>query len=106
MADLDQAIALDPAHVPAYLERGDLRRRTGQLDKRCEDYTDAIRIDGRPIRGAFASRSDVAAKRRIGARRWRDHDAAIRLDRKYVMGLIRRGRTGVTKAAWRRPSPT
>jgi tetratricopeptide (TPR) repeat protein len=45
--DLEEAIAINPRLVLAYIGRGDIRREKGDFDRAISDYTEAIRLNPR-----------------------------------------------------------
>src|ERR1700730_18462880 len=51
LADLNEAIKLDPRHAGAFQNRGDVQGAKGEFDAAIADYSEAIRIEPRNIGG-------------------------------------------------------
>ncbi|NQT37336.1 MAG: tetratricopeptide repeat protein [Planctomycetes bacterium] len=58
LADLNEAIRLDPANAVSYNNRGITRRKMGDFGKAMTDYNEAIRLDSEN-RNAFANRGQL-----------------------------------------------
>ncbi len=78
-ADLDRAIALDPANSSAFRERSNAFRSTHALDRALADAAEAVRLDSKDAL-AFDNRGNVFAEKGEYDRALRDYDAAVRLD--------------------------
>ncbi|MGH9832796.1 MAG: tetratricopeptide repeat protein [Blastocatellia bacterium] len=49
LADLDEALMLDPRYVMAWIKRGNIRLNKGDLDEAINDFNQAIRLDPRSV---------------------------------------------------------
>jgi lipoprotein NlpI len=78
IADLDQAIALDPGNSNAHVMRGVAWRSRGDDDKALADFDEAIRLS--PDAAAYGARGDIWRQRREFARACSDYSQAIALD--------------------------
>ena len=79
LTECTEAIRLDPDHPHAWVERGDLKARQGQLEGAIADYDRAIRLDPRDA-GAYMNRSMVKAELGRHDEAIVDLDKAMRLD--------------------------
>jgi tetratricopeptide (TPR) repeat protein len=80
LADLSEAIRIDPKPAHRYQERGELHERRGDLDRALSDLNEAIRRD--PTRAfRFQTRANIFRAKGDLVRAIADWDEAIRLDR-------------------------
>jgi tetratricopeptide (TPR) repeat protein len=79
IADLDQAIQVQPARAPYYLQRSLLQLRRQQLNAALADSDKAIQLDSKSS-GAYVIRARIWLSKNDSGRAGADLDAAIRLD--------------------------
>jgi len=82
--DYTQALKIHPRLAVAWINRGDLRARQGELDAAIADYTEAGRVspgDPVPLSNRASTRLDQADWDGAIA----DCDAALRIDARYVL---------------------
>jgi tetratricopeptide (TPR) repeat protein len=84
MADYDEAIRLDPGHVPAYSNRGNIHLNTGRYESAIADYDRAIRLDANNA-FVFSNRGQALGQIREYARAIADYDQAIRLRPQFAL---------------------
>ena len=89
-ADLDRAIALDPANARAFRERSNAHRTAGRLDRALADANEAIRLAPDDAQ-AFDNRGNVFNNNRQHDRAIEDYDEAIRLDPGFAQAWRDRG---------------
>jgi tetratricopeptide (TPR) repeat protein len=90
IAELDDAISLDPTNADAYNQRGYLRFEEGNLEQAYADFNKAIDLD--PTHAvAFFNRANVRFE--LGGYQWAitDYDQAIALDPDYHVAYNNRG---------------
>jgi tetratricopeptide (TPR) repeat protein len=85
IADLNEAIRLNPHDAEGYRNRGIAHRLNGDLDRAIENQTEAIRIDPNFAR-AYNARGVAYRYKGDIDRAIADFEEAIRLDLKYVFG--------------------
>jgi len=90
IADLNEAIRLDPDSVAAYQNRAASYRNTGQLDRALTDLNRAAQLDPKAPR-TFLSRGIIYFKLGEMALSIADYDTSLRLDPKFVPSLYGRG---------------
>jgi len=79
LADVNQAILLEPASAEAFFRRGDIYKNLHQPDRAIEDFDAAIRLDPKvPV--YFVNRSNAYLDRHDYDRALSDIDEALRLD--------------------------
>ncbi|MCG9889945.1 MAG: tetratricopeptide repeat protein [Thermosynechococcaceae cyanobacterium MS004] len=90
IADLGQAIRLDPKSAVAYRNRGFVRNELGDKQGAIADYGQAIRVDPKNA-VTYANRGNV--RRALGDKQGAiaDLDQAIRLDPKFAVAYNNRG---------------
>jgi len=79
IADLDEAIPLDPKFALAYNNRGVAYKDKGELDRAIADYDEAIRLNPNYAK-AYNDRGVVYASKRDYARAIADYDQALTSD--------------------------
>ena len=89
-ADLDRAIALDPASARAFRERSNAYRTAGRLDRALADANEAIRLAPDDAR-MFDNRGNVFNNNRQYDRAIEDYNEAIRLDPSFAQAWRDRG---------------
>jgi len=90
MADLDQAIALDPAMGAAYYDRALLHFKKGDVDKAIDDYSKAIGILPE-FPPAYRERGSALIAKRAFKKAIADFDQAIKLKADYADAFDERG---------------
>jgi len=90
MADLDRAIALDPAMGAAYYDRAALHFRKGDVDRAIADYTRTIELLPN-FPPAYRERGSALIAKREFKRAVEDFDAAIKLKADYADAFDERG---------------
>jgi Tfp pilus assembly protein PilF len=90
MADLDRAIALDPAMGAAYYDRAALHFRKGDVDRAIADYTRTIELLPN-FPPAYRERGSALIAKREFKRAVADFDAAIKLKADYADAFDERG---------------
>jgi tetratricopeptide (TPR) repeat protein len=90
IADLTEAIRLDPDAVVAYQDRAASYRNKGQYDRAIDDLDHAARLNPNDAR-TFMSRGIVYFKVGAIARSIADYDASLRIDPKFAPALCGRG---------------
>src|SRR5262245_34375444 len=90
IADLGQAIMLDPKYALAYNNRGLAWDDKGEIDRAVADYNEAIRLDPQSAL-PYSNRGFVAHRKGDLDRAFADYDEAIRLDSKFAQAWYRRG---------------
>jgi len=90
LADLDEAIRIDPAYACAYTNRGRVYAFKKDLDRAIKDYDEAIRIDpGFAL--AYNNRGDAWSNKGDARRALADFDAAIKADPDLAIAFGNRG---------------
>jgi tetratricopeptide (TPR) repeat protein len=89
IADLTQAIELNPNYAEAYHQRGIAFRRYGDLTSALADQSKVIEIDPAFAR-AYARRGDAHHLRKDAVRALADYDKAIELDPAYPVAYFNR----------------
>ena len=79
LADVNQAILLEPASAEAFFRRGDIYKNLHQPDRAIEDFDAAIRLDPKVL-VYFVNRSNAYLDRHDYDRALSDIDEALRLD--------------------------
>lgn len=69
LADLDEALQLDPKSAPALLERASIYHVKGEFDRAIVDYDAALKLD-KDLRPRTAVEPELIAAREISRRRW------------------------------------
>lgn len=104
IADLDQAIQLNPSFADALNNRAAVYADVGDFDRAIEDCDRAIRVDPRHAR-AFNTRGNAYLGKADYARAIKDYDEAVRLNSRFADAFNNRGvaflRTGRTEEARR-----
>jgi tetratricopeptide (TPR) repeat protein len=90
IADLNEAIRLDPKLGMAYNNRGAAYNEQGDNDRAIADYNEAIRIDPK-FAMAFSNRGNAYHDKGDNDRAIADHSEAIRLDPKFARAFQNRG---------------
>jgi tetratricopeptide (TPR) repeat protein len=90
IADLDEAIRLDPNAVAAYQNRAASYRNSGQLDRALADLDRAAQLDPNDAR-TFLSRGVIHFRLGDTARSIADYDTSLKLNSKFVASLYGRG---------------
>src|ERR1700682_2053868 len=90
LADLDEAIWLDPAYACAYTNRGRVYAFKRDLDRAMADYDEAIRIDP-SFALAYSNRGDAWYGKGDIDRAFADFNAAIKLDPGLAIAYGNRG---------------
>jgi lipoprotein NlpI len=90
IADLNQAIRLDPKFALAYSNRGLAWEDKGEFDRAIADYDEAIRLDPK-LALAYSNRGLVWYRKGELDRALADYDEAIRLDPKFAQAYYNRG---------------
>ncbi len=90
LADLDEAIRLDPKYADPYTNRGDVWSQ-GDFDRAIADYDEALRLNSRSVL-AFSHRGIAYYYKGDYDRAIADYDEAIRLNPKYAAAYTNRGR--------------
>src|ERR1700722_4722633 len=90
IADLTEAIRLDPDAVVAYQDRAASYRNKGQYDRALDDLNHALRLDPKDAR-TLMSRGVIYYKLNAAARAIVDFDASLRIDPKFAPSLYGRG---------------
>src|SRR5262245_7919320 len=90
IADLGQAIRLDPKFALAYNNRGLAWDDKGEIDRAIADYNEAIRLDPQSAL-PYSNRGFIAHRKGDLDRAFADYDEAIRLDSKFAQAYYRRG---------------
>ena len=90
LADLDEAVRLDPAYPCAYSNRGRVYAFKRDLDRAIKDYDEAIRLDP-AFALAYNNRGDAWLGKGDRKRAMADFDAAIRSDPDLAIAYGNRG---------------
>lgn len=90
MADLDQAIALDPAMGAAYYDRALLHLKMGDVDRAMADYTQTIKLLP-TFPPAYRERGSALIAKREFKKAIADFDQAIKLKADYADAFDERG---------------
>jgi Bacterial SH3 domain/Tetratricopeptide repeat len=90
IADLNQAIVIDPGFACSYNNRGRAFGFKGDDDRALADYNQAVRLDPK-FALAYNNRADVWLHRGDLGRAIDDLSTAIRLDSKFVLAYANRG---------------
>ncbi len=91
LADLDQALALDPKNSEYLIARGEVRLRLGSLKDAETDYTRAIEVDPENAK-AYLGRGGLALARRDWASARIDLDRCATISPKFSSCYLRRGK--------------
>jgi tetratricopeptide (TPR) repeat protein len=91
IADLNQAIVIDPGYACSYNNRGRAFGFKGDYDRALTDYNQAIRLDPK-FALAYNNRADVWLHKGELDQAIEDLSTAIRLDPKFVLGYTNRCR--------------
>jgi tetratricopeptide (TPR) repeat protein len=90
IADLTEAIRLDPTAVVAYQDRAASYRNKGQYTLALDDLNQALRLSSNDAR-TLMSRGVIYLKLNAAARAIVDFDASLRIDPKFAPSLYGRG---------------
>jgi tetratricopeptide (TPR) repeat protein len=90
IADLTEAIRLDPGAVVAYQDRAASYRNKGQYTLALDDLSQALRLAPKEAR-TLMSRGVIYLKLNAAARAMVDFDASLRIDPKFPPSLYGRG---------------
>ena len=90
IADLNQAIRLDPNNAVAYYNRGYAYKLKGDYDRAIADLNQAIRLDPNSVE-AYISRGYTYYNKKDYDRAIADFNQAIRLDPNYAIAYNNRG---------------
>jgi tetratricopeptide (TPR) repeat protein len=90
IADIDQAIQLDPKCANAYSNRGNAYNGKGDYDRAIADYDQAIPLDPKPAK-LYGNRGYAYNRKGDYDRAIADLDQAIQLDPKYAGAYNNRG---------------
>jgi len=90
MADLDRAIALDPAMGAAYYDRALLHFKKGDVDKAIDDYSKAIGVLPE-FPPAYRERGSALIAKRAFKKAIANFDQAIKLKADYADAFDERG---------------
>jgi tetratricopeptide (TPR) repeat protein len=90
IADLTEAIRLDPDAVIAYQDRAASYRNKGQYTLALDDLNHALRLAPRDAR-TLMSRGVIYFKLNAAARALADFDASLKIDPKFAASLYGRG---------------
>jgi tetratricopeptide (TPR) repeat protein len=90
VADLDEALKIDPKYVPALIERAYLRQWRNQLDEAISDVNKAIELDNRNSY-AYVERGVFEYSKKAYDRAWGDFQRAIDLGSQAAVIYIARG---------------
>jgi tetratricopeptide (TPR) repeat protein len=90
IADLTEAIRLDPDAVVAYQDRAASYRNNGQYTRALDDLNQALRLAPRDAR-TLMSRGVIYLKLNAAARALVDFDASLKIDPKFAPSLFGRG---------------
>ncbi len=96
IAELAEAIRIDPRYVRAYISRGIAWRKKGDLERALVDFNEAIRLDPKLAR-AYVSRGIAWTKSGDLDRAIADYNDAIRLEPKLALAYTERGFAWQTK---------
>ncbi len=91
MADLDQALTLDPRNANAAYNRGLAYRAKGEHDSAIQDFDLAIKLDPKNAATIYNSRSHANYEKRDYERAIQDLNQAIRLNPRYTLAIYNRG---------------
>ena len=97
LADLNEAIRLDPRNAKAFSNRGGAWFKKGQLDQAIADCTEAIRLDPR-MASAHGNRGVAWLKKKDLDKAIADLNEAIRLDPRDVHAISNRAAAWYEKA--------
>jgi lipoprotein NlpI len=89
--DFNEAVRLDPQHVSAYLNRGNIYQTQGELDRAIADYDEVIRLSPR-FATAYYQRGNAFSSKGDFERAISDYSQIIRLHPKHAAGFANRGR--------------
>jgi tetratricopeptide (TPR) repeat protein len=90
IADLSEAVRLDPTSVNALHVRGFARMAAAQFDKAADDYNNAVRLAPKNAQ-LFYERATIWIANAEFDRAISDLDEAVRLDPKHAEAFMRRG---------------
>ena len=90
IAELTEAIKLDPKLALAYNNRGEAYRRKGEFDKALEDFNEAIRLNPK-YDEAYTNRANVYINNGDFERAIEDYNEAISLTPKFALAYNNRG---------------
>jgi tetratricopeptide (TPR) repeat protein len=91
MADLTEAIRLDPKYAEAYYNRGEVWLDAREFDRAIADYSEAIRLDPKHAK-AYVGRGVTWQRKGDLDRAIADFTEAIRLDPNYAAAYREPGR--------------
>jgi len=91
IADLNEAIRLDPKSAVAYNNRGSAYAFQGDIDRAIADFSEAIRLDPK-FAAAYNNRGFAYLNQGRTDRAIADFDEAIRLDSKFADAYSNRGK--------------
>jgi tetratricopeptide (TPR) repeat protein len=90
IADLNEAIRLDPKLAMAFNNRGAAYNEQGDNDRAIADYNEAIRIDPK-FAMAFSNRGNAYSDKGDNDRAIADYNETIRIDPKFATAFQNRG---------------
>lgn len=90
LADLDEAVRLDPAYVCAYTNRGNAWRDSEQLERAAADYAEVIRLAPTDARG-WRNRGMIRLYKGDNKGGLADYDKALQYDPADVFSWNNRG---------------
>lgn len=86
IADLDEALRLNPAHIEARFDRAVMRRRSGDESGAFEDYDTVLKLSPQYYR-AYNNRAELYFTHRAYAKALADYEQATSLRPNYTMSL-------------------
>ncbi len=90
LADFSLAVKLDSANEPAWINRGNLHRETGEYAKAVEDYSAALNLNPRNAR-AYNNRGLAYSDQDRWSEAIGEFDRAIQVDRNFADAYNNRG---------------
>ena len=91
LADLNQALRLNPTYGLAYNNRGNSHALQRHFDRALSDYEMAIRLNP-TLAMAYHNRGNIHVRRGDHVRAMSDYDEALRLDLRFHQAYYSRGR--------------
>lgn len=100
LADLSEAIRIDPRSAMAFSCRGDAWYEKNEIERAMEDFSKAVQLDP-DLADAFNGHANCLVRKREFARAIQDYSAAIRIRPKDGALYYNRGLAFTQKADWR-----
>jgi tetratricopeptide (TPR) repeat protein len=83
LAEIDQALKLDPHYIPSYIHRGNAHQELGQYDWAVSDYGQALKVNPRSA-AAYFNRGVAYGRMGDWDRALADYDQALKLKPRFA----------------------